>query len=365
MNQSIQRIQTNTSLSPEAAKEDGGQKHPYDLKRIEIKNAEYRNETPEHLQNKDIPGFPSTVVLIGRPGSGKTNLLMNLLTRPEFYFGFFDKIYALGPTVKSDKLYQTIRIPDSQKVTDPADFIPKVVEWTEAQVDEVKNSPEQAPKCLFIFEDITSYRHTIQNNPNFVKCFTTIRHHKSTAIALVHKFAALERTCRMNCMHIIVFPVNQTDIRNLYNDYGTYGLNADDFKHICRYAWRPTPDCKKPFLYINMYAENPNERFRKCFTEIIPVEEFQGISRHYKQKDKQKWDSKMGTGPGKGLAGQKRKAPESEDSSGSTKSWKDQTISPSVLSNPGSSSEMGALGQKSMGAKKPPSVLDNVLAYVK
>jgi len=330
------------------------QKHAYALEKIEIKNSEYKDETPEHLQNQDIPGFPSTVVLIGRPGSGKTNLLMNLLTRKEFYFGFFDVIYALGPTVNSDKLYKTIQIQPHNKVTEVGEFIPKVIEWTEAQVDAVKNNPEEATKVLFIFEDITSYRHTIQNNPNFVKCFTTIRHHKATVIALVHKFAALERTCRMNCMHVIVFPVNWTDIKNLYKDYGTDDLDEQDFRVLCQYAWKKTEDCEKPFLYINMYAP-VEDRFRKCFTEIIPADEFRGAGKALKKE---------------GLESRKRKsmAPRMDPMKDDTKSKvRDETISPSVFSSSSSSSISSSSGG-GMGPpppKKPKSVMDNVFSYVR
>ncbi len=112
--------------------------HAYDIKRIEMKDPEYLSEVPEHLRNQDLPGFPSTILLVGRPGSGKTNVLMNLLTQPTFWYKFFDKIYLCGPTVKNDKFYQSIKVPEEQIVTKQEEFLPKLEEWIDQQTEEVK-----------------------------------------------------------------------------------------------------------------------------------------------------------------------------------------------------------------------------------
>lgn len=282
---------TNSASSTDPAQSKG--KHPYHVGKIKIQDSEYKNEVPEHLQNQEIPGFPSTVAVIGKPGGGKTNLCMNLLLNDVFWHKFFDKIYLLGPTVKMDKLFKQIQIPDDQIVTEPDEFIPKLVEWVRKQEDAVKTDPKTAPKVLFFFEDITAYRTTVQHDPEFARCFTTIRHHKASAIVNFHKYTALERTARINCMHICVFPVNQTDIDQLYKEYATSHLDPHDFVLMCRYCWKPDEENKKPFLYINMYQ--PDEmRFRKCFTKIIDLSQFEGLGKLVKEKRKQKFLSMLG-----------------------------------------------------------------------
>jgi hypothetical protein len=268
--------------------------HPFLMKHIPIKDPEYMSEVPEHLQNKNIPGFPSTIVTVGKPGSGKSNLTMNFLTRKELFNGFFDKIYLLGPTVESDKLYSTIYVPEAQKVVDGAKFVEKLKEWTDKQIAQVKENPKKAPKCLFLFEDFTMYRNNIQTNPDFIKSFTAIRHHKATSWVNIHKLAALERTSRMACMHIILFPVNNTDIEAAYEEYGTSDLHKQDFKYLCKFAWQPTDDEKKPFLYINLYAPD-TQRFRKCFTHIIDVSHFSGIHKRKQAEEKARLTAQYGS----------------------------------------------------------------------
>lgn len=261
-------------------------KHIYAIHKIPIPDAEYRSETPEHLQNKDLPGFPSTIAAVGPPSSGKTNVLFNLLTRREFMCGFFDQIFQLGPTVQSDKIYKTVKIPDDQKVSDPKQFLEKLEEWLKKQIEETKKDPATAPKQLYIFEDITAYRDTVQNNETFVKCFTAIRHHKATAYANIHKLTGLHRTCRVSCMHILLWPCPRSEAKQAHEDYGVAELNFNDFLLMCRYAWKPEPGQNpKPFLYINRYA--PEElRYRKCFDKIIDWVEFVGLANRLKKKNK-------------------------------------------------------------------------------
>lgn len=280
----------NPSSSGQGASEA---KHPYHVSRIKIQDAEYMDEVPEHLQNQEIPGFPSTVAVIGKPGGGKTNLCMNFLLKPILWRNFFDKIYLLGPTVKMDKLFKQIKVPDDQIVTEPTEFIPKLVEWVRKQEDAVKNDPKTAPKVLFFFEDITAYRSSVQNDPEFARCFTTIRHHKASALVNVHKYTALERTARINCMHICVFPVNRTDIEQLYKEYASAHLDMDDFFIMCRFCWKPDEENKKPFLYINMYQPD-EKRFRKCFTQIIDTSHFEGLGKFMRAKRTRKFEKMMG-----------------------------------------------------------------------
>ena len=274
-----------TSPQKSSVPQAATKKHLYDIKRIPIPDAEYRSETPEHLQNKDLPGFPSTIAAVGPPSSGKTNVLFNLLTRDEFWKGFFDTIYELGPTVESDKIYKCVELPDDQKVSDPAKFLNKLDEWLKKQIDATKQDPHTAPKQLYIFEDITAYRDTIQNSETFVKCFTAIRHHKATAYANIHKLTGLHRTCRVSCMHIMIWPCPRTEVKQAHEDYGVAELSYQDFMLMCRYAWKPDETNPKPFLYINRYA-NEEKRYRRCFTKVIDWTQFIGLTQRLRKRNK-------------------------------------------------------------------------------
>jgi len=243
-----------------------------DLKivKIEVPDPEYQSEIPPHWKQNNFPGFPSTTLVCGPPGRGKTNLLMNLLKNKKMWNGFFDEIYAYGPTVKADKLYKTIKLKPQNIVDDVKKVIPDLESKLKTQTEKVESNAATAPKCLFLFEDMTSFFNTIQHKPEFHRCYTQVRHLKGASITMVHKYHAFNRTPRTSSQHIIIFETNKADIKHVYTEFGPRTLDINDFMLMVDYALTPTKDSPKPFLYINTMVED-RLRFRKNFTEIMEI----------------------------------------------------------------------------------------------
>ena len=247
-------------------------KHPLAIGKVEVPDAEYKSEVPERMTNKDFPGFPTCVIFLGKPGSGKTNTFIYMLKSPTFWNKFFDKIYLLGPTTQSDKLYKQIKVPEDQVVSSEDEFIPRLQEWVEQQKAEVDSDPSNAPKTLFVFEDITSYFDQVQRQPAFARCYTQIRHLKGTAVAMIHKYKAFNRTARMSSRHLLIWECNKTEQKQIYDDFGPSSLSLKDWYGLVRYCHEPTEDDPKPFLYINTMVPE-KIRFRKGFYEILVLED--------------------------------------------------------------------------------------------
>ena len=75
---------------------------PIQIKKKKIKQCEY-------AQCGILPTHPYRAYLVGASGSGKTNLLLNLLTRQGFYKNWFDKIFVISPTACNlDESYQSL-----------------------------------------------------------------------------------------------------------------------------------------------------------------------------------------------------------------------------------------------------------------
>jgi len=247
--------------------------HPLKIHRVETDDADYVSEVPKHLRNQYFPGFPSTSVFVGPPGSGKTNVLMHMLLSKVMWFKFFDKIYLCGPTVKSDKMYERIVVPEDQICTDQKEFLPFLENLIEDQQKAVETNKREADKILVVFEDITSFYNKIQSKPEFARCYTQVRHLKGASVAMVHKWKAFNRTARMATQHILVWRCNRTDQKQLYEDFGPTSMTIKDWYEMVAYCHTPTEDDKKPFLYINTTL--PEEtRFRKNFTEVLQLQSF-------------------------------------------------------------------------------------------
>lgn len=244
--------------------------HPLKIHKVDTDDPDYESEVPKHLKNQYFPGFPSCSVFVGQPGSGKTNLLMYMLLSPIMWNKFFDKIYLLGPTCKSDKMYERIKVPEDQICTKQEEFMPFLTDILDEQQRKVEDDKKSADKILVVFEDITSFYNKIQQKPEFVRCYTQIRHLKGASVAMVHKWKAFNRTARMATQHICVWKCNRTDQKQLYEEFGPTRMSIKEWYELIDYCHQPTEDDPKPFLYINLTVPE-NMRFRKSFTEILNV----------------------------------------------------------------------------------------------
>ena len=240
------------------------------IEKVEVPDPEYMSEIPDHMKNGNFPGFPSTTLICGPPGRGKTNLLIFMLKNPKMWNGFFDKIYAYGPTVKSDKLYKTIKLQPQNICDDTKKIIPDLESKLEEQTKLVETNPSTAPKILFLFEDMTSFFNTVQHKPAFHRCYTQVRHVKGASVTMVHKYHAFHRTPRTSSQHIIIFETNQADLKHLYEEFGPRCLKLDDFMLMASFALQATEDTPKPFFYINTTVDE-RIRYRRCFTHIMEI----------------------------------------------------------------------------------------------
>lgn len=227
-----------------------------------------RDPIPKHLQHEFFPGFLTTTMIAGQPGSGKTNLLVYMLTHTEFYKGFFNEIWYFGPTFLSDELYQSIEIPKDKVVTDIEEMLPRLKDLLKKQQAAIEAGWNEAPKLLIVFEDLTSLFNKIQKKPEFIRCYCQIRHLKASSIAMVHKYKAFERTCRMCALHVICFKMNNTEIKQLYEDFGSSYLTLKEFFQVANFCVRKTEKEKHPFFYINLMADEA-KRYRRCFDTIL------------------------------------------------------------------------------------------------
>ena len=82
----------------------------YDIVPIETD----KNNIPQKAASKKniMPKFPFSCVISGRSGSGKTQLLLNMLTRDDLLGNYFHKILIFSPTAgELDDTYNSLKIP--------------------------------------------------------------------------------------------------------------------------------------------------------------------------------------------------------------------------------------------------------------
>jgi hypothetical protein len=224
-----------------------------------------------------IPRHPSVCLFSGRAGSGKSNLMLSLLTRPEFYGGndkkrhYFDHIVLMGSTIDSDDLYDTLK---EQKVhietvLEPtAGDIQQVLDYQKQQIKELGIA--KAPRTLLVLEDMQTHsagKDSVMNSRPFLECFLANRHNNLSVFLCGQSYTATPRRCRLQARGLFYFAGSASDLEIVSTEYGAPGISKREMKQVIEHA------TKEPFsfLFVNMHLPWAT-RFRKNLDTIINIE---------------------------------------------------------------------------------------------
>jgi hypothetical protein len=218
-----------------------------------------------------LPRAPFSLMISGRSGSGKTNILINILTNEHLLKNYFHYTVVFSPTAgKYDDSYKPLNLPSESFKTDfSADDLNTLIENRKALIDKkgiewvVKNS-----RVLLIMDDIIANRDFL-NSPEALKMFALLRHYQCSIIVLMQSYNKLPRALRINANGTIVLPSTQSEIEVLLDEITPAGISKKEFQKVIEYA----TEGKHDFLYINRHAER-GEQIRKNLTEIIDINNF-------------------------------------------------------------------------------------------
>lgn len=225
-------------------------------------------------------------VICGRPGSGKTSLLINSLTgkgKDRVYNKVFDKILYVCPSNsrKSIKNNPFDDLPEDQKferfdetVTQKIAEIRGLDETksedkiditkTQRLTDMIKMDTKKKKKKgkiqrqLLILDDVTAY---LKDNPKLlIELATNRRHLYLSMVLLVQFLRSIPKVVRFQVTDITLFkPSNELDTKVIEEEY--INLKKEDFNSLKRFVW----DDKHDMLMIN----KDNDTYHKNLQKII------------------------------------------------------------------------------------------------
>lgn len=218
-----------------------------------------------------MPRFPFSMMISGRSGSGKTNLLMNIMTRPELYGKFFHYIIVFSPTAGStDDMYKQLKIPAENFIRelDP-ESLKNLIENRKRLIEEkgIEWVAKHARMCL-IMDDVIAERHFLES-PDALRMFALLRHYLCCVIVLMQSYNKLPRAARLSANAIAVFPASQSEVSVLVDEITPAGLTKREFEAVIEHATSEPYN----FLYINNHAKK-GQQIRHNLDDVIDLEMF-------------------------------------------------------------------------------------------
>jgi len=234
----------------------------YEIKPLDTKKDLIKQ--PECVKNKVLPKHPFSVIINGKSGSGKSILTQNIIFDERFYGKYFDEIYLVSPTAKSDDIQKQFNIPETNIFDDliqAPEQIQNILDFQRENIE--KHGIDKSLKICFIFDDCISDKKFMAKEI-LTKLFISCRHYGASVVLCSQSWTQTQRRCRLQSHMICIFPSSQSEVDLLCDEFTPNGYNKKDFQRVVEFA------TDKPYNFLTIITTYPQKiRYRKNLNDVI------------------------------------------------------------------------------------------------
>jgi len=208
----------------------------------------------EKLEKYELTKFlnkHSVNLIVGKPASGKTNLLYSFFKSKDLLKGVFDKIIIFQPVQSQKSMKDNIfgKLPDEQR-------------FDELTVENLQDANDQllddGNNCI-IFDDMGAYLKNGETKRLFKEMVYNRRHKHLTIFFLCQSWFNVEKDLRKLFTSLFIFKISKSELENIYDE--VIETPKEQILEISKMVF----DAPYNFLFINT---DSNKMF-KNFDEII------------------------------------------------------------------------------------------------
>lgn len=217
---------------------------------LSVKNYDKAASVKSFQKHGDLLRNSKRCLVVGRSGSGKTNLILSLLEHPEGLR--FENIYIYSKSLHQPK-YEYLR-----RLLKPL----KEIEYNEYDNEEAIVPPfDIKPNSVIIFDDIPC------RNQNIIRDYFTFGRHKNTDCFFLFQgySSIIKQLLRENSNFLILFEQDLTSLKHIYNDHCMIDMSFDEFKKLCSLCWKEDFG----FVVIDKDRDINEGKYRKNFDSFI------------------------------------------------------------------------------------------------
>jgi len=195
---------------------------------------------------------------IGRPGSGKTSLLVSMLTgrkKDKVFRKVFNNVILVMPTTSRNSMKNNIfkkHVP--VRMFDELDY--KTINTIHSQL---LHSSTENESTLLILDDVGAMLKRPEIQETFRKIIYNRRHLKCAIIILLQSYMSIPKEIRKLFNNVVMFKPPKTEFINLFEEL--FETKKEMALDIMSFAYKEPHD----WLLLNV----PSQRLFKSFDEII------------------------------------------------------------------------------------------------
>ena len=208
---------------------------------MEIPNYDSNSETSNNYKRlyQYMPDDTFRMLICGGSGSGKTNLLYHMLTKP---LVFYDQIHLYAKNLEQEKYQNMMEVFNEISKSKMVGY--NVLICNNNEIVPVENLENEAQKIV-IFDDFVCEK----NQKPLIDYFIRGRH--CSVIYLSQSFYGTPKDIRLNCSHFCIYEFPSCNERNLISR--ELGVNKEDYIKAT----------KKPYSFL--YVDKPKKHIKRNF----------------------------------------------------------------------------------------------------
>jgi len=231
-----------------------------DLKVQLFKSKKQGIKQPKASQNDILPRIHCSYLIIGKSGSGKTNVVLHMLNSKNLLKGVFDCIlYICGSP--DDTFKDNLDIPKENFITNFDE------EWLSGLIEKQKGNVKnkgflKTKSILLIFDDILS-KPKFLNSKTMMKLVTECRHYNISNFFLTQSYKKIPRTIRLNVRGLIFFPSSLNEMIKFAEEQCLPAMSNKHFLKLINHA------TAEPYQFCFINHDSVEDKIRKNFTTIL------------------------------------------------------------------------------------------------
>jgi hypothetical protein len=212
-----------------------------------IKGFKMGCDNPLSLKEIQEP-FPNklfSMLICGKPGSGKTNFLMNILNQKgknRIYRKIFKHILIVSPSVSSLPEGLLEGIPPEQMFNELNEDVEDMIN---DNYNSYLESPNKNYSQLLILDDIAAYLKLKKNIVFLNKMFFNYRHKRLSIILTSQYIYQVPKSVRANLTDVVLFEPTVSELETIRKEF--IPMKKDKFIDFIKFIFREPHDT----LYIN------------------------------------------------------------------------------------------------------------------